>query len=76
MTTTPSSSIETIPLKVEFTGGLELLFSNQRSHRIDIPSKVPSGDVTKPVDISYLLHYLRDNLLRERVELFMEGGTM
>lgn len=78
-----------IPVKVEFTGGLELLFSNQRSHRISLPSGVPvaapdnpgerSTDEcmqTRPADIKYLLHYLRDNLLQERVELFMENDTM
>jgi ubiquitin related modifier 1 len=72
-----ATSPEAIPLKVEFTGGLELLFSNQRSHKVSIPAKIPSTDNdSKPADITYLLQYLRDNLLRERVELFMEGNTM
>jgi len=99
-----------LKLKIEFSGGLELLFSNQRSHSIQIPSVVPSdnnspsvvaipslssleaGDSvsdaksavsqlpqvtkTKPADISYLLCYLRDHLLKERLELFMESGTV
>lgn len=85
-----SQQIPDVSLKVEFGGGLELLFSNQRSHRINIPSKVSSrslaaterpteateGDALKPVDITYLIYYLRDNLLKERAELFMENGTM
>ncbi|KAH8112262.1 ubiquitin-like modifier 1 [Phellopilus nigrolimitatus] len=82
-----------IPLKIEFSGGLELLFSKQRSHRISVPSRVPvnypgasnesslvtdtvSEDAMKPVDIAYLIFYLRDNLLEDRVELFMENGTI
>ena len=96
-----------LSLKIEFSGGLELLFSNQRSHRVQIPSIVPrdnstsiiaaaisaadkSGDVSTPVitaqstegektkaaDVTYLMYHLRDHLLKERVELFMEGGTV
>ena len=84
-------NVEEIPLKIEFGGGLELLFSNQRSHRINLPGFIPnetSGDTKtsdrvpdeetsrKPADVNYLLRYLRDNLLKERVELFMENDTM
>ncbi|TFK86735.1 ubiquitin-like modifier 1 [Polyporus arcularius HHB13444] len=71
--------MSTISLKIEFGGGLELLFSNQRSHRITIPANVPpeGSDVpSKPVDITYLLFWLRDNLLKERAELFVENGTV
>jgi ubiquitin related modifier 1 len=103
-------SFQLLSLKIEFSGGLELLFSNQRSHRVQIPSIVPSdnsttfttatpsqlvsasdiskdlstpetaphltGEKTKPTDVTYLMYYLRDHLLKERVELFMEGGTV
>jgi len=73
-----------ISLKIEFGGGLELLFSNQRSHKITIPSEVPPISTsdpgektgTKPSDIHYLIFWLRDNLLKERVELFIEGKTV
>ncbi|TFK29519.1 ubiquitin related modifier 1 [Coprinopsis marcescibilis] len=74
-----------ISLKIEFSGGLELLFSNQRSHKISIPSEVPKDNntrlsppdgSTKPADISYLVYYLRDHLLQERGELFEEDGTV
>ena len=77
-----------ISLKIEFTGGLELLFSNQRSHQVTLPALIPasppssstsagpSQPETKPIDVNYLLCYLRDNLLKERVELFMEDTTM
>jgi ubiquitin related modifier 1 len=86
-----------ISLKVEFSGGLELLFNNQRSHTISIPAFVPLDNSTRPVsaptqiqtdghdatgeklkqaDMIYLIHYLRDHLLKERVELFVENGTV
>ncbi|OJT04172.1 Ubiquitin-related modifier 1 [Trametes pubescens] len=76
----------TISLKIEFSGGLELLFANERSHRITLPALVPAaqgqspaddGDAPKkPVDLEYLVCWLRDNLLKERVELFIENGTV
>ena len=64
-------------LRIEFGGGLELLFSNTRTHRIIIPSTVPQGNkMGQPVDIGYLIHWLNDNLLKERPELFIENGTL
>lgn len=85
-----ANELQTISLKIEFSGGLEILFSNQRSHQILIPAHVPSDlsiyskytnttgfeGETKAVDVSYLLFWLRDNLLKERVELFLEGETV
>ncbi|KAI1792823.1 ubiquitin-like modifier 1 [Ganoderma leucocontextum] len=84
--------MSTISLKIEFGGGLELLFSNQRSHRIDLPALVPapasasaspaspstdnSEPPKQPADVTYLLLWLRDNLLKEREELFIENGTV
>ena len=81
--------MSTISLKIEFGGGLELLFSNQRSHRIDLPAIVPAASSAalstddpqleppkKPADVTYLLFWLRDNLLKEREELFIENGTV
>ncbi|KAA1471943.1 ubiquitin-related modifier 1 [Dentipellis sp. KUC8613] len=79
----------TINLKIEFGGGLELLFNNQRSHRVSIPahtstavSAAPGTDAgegvelkQKPADLNFLIHWLRDNLLTERAELFVDEGT-
>ena len=66
-----------LKLKVEFGGGLELLFSNKRKHLIDIPSTVPQADRKgQPVDIDFLIHWLNQNLLKERSELFIEDGTL
>ncbi|KAJ3570983.1 hypothetical protein NP233_g4049 [Leucocoprinus birnbaumii] len=80
-------SLDELTLKIEFGGGLELLFSNQRSHNISIPSRVRKNDSTsllpleddvetKPADITYLIHHLRDHLLKERPELFIENKTV
>lgn len=69
--------MSTIALRIEFGGGLELLFSNQRSHRVSIPAGVLSGaDPARPADVAYLIGWLRDNLLKERAELFVENGTV
>ena len=59
-------------VRVEFGGGLELLFSNQKSHKVEIPMTADD----KPTDVCYLIHWLQDNLLRERAELFIEGDTV
>jgi len=78
--------MSTISLKIEFGGGLELLFSKKRSYRLTLPAAVPANnstnitnpitDPTKPIDITYLIYYLKDHLLKDRVELFMEKGTV
>jgi ubiquitin related modifier 1 len=106
-----------IALRVEFSGGLELLFDKQKSHRVSVPARVPSSWTfkastkpitsaslssasldatttldsgnegtsdterteeieTKPADVHFLIHWLKDHLLRERVELFIEQGTV
>ena len=79
--------MSTISLKIEFGGGLELLFSNQRSHKITVPALIPVSSSTpdasaseeartKPADLTFLIFWLRDNLLKERAELFVENGTV
>ena len=64
------------------------MFANERSHNINIPTNVPIDNITKPpppdaahintkpADIAYLIHYLKDHLLKEREELFVENGTV
>ncbi|KIM41548.1 hypothetical protein M413DRAFT_445521 [Hebeloma cylindrosporum] len=78
--------MSTLNLKIEFGGGLELLFSNQRSYQIALPSLVPKDNSTaeeslamkemKALDVDYLIHHMRDHMLQERVELFMEKDTV
>ncbi|TKA66275.1 Ubiquitin-related modifier 1 [Friedmanniomyces simplex] len=59
----------TIPLAVEFTGGLELLFSNQRKHQISVPSSDSKG---APSNVGYLVKWLCENLIKDpRKEMFV-----
>ncbi|KAH7883069.1 ubiquitin-like modifier 1 [Phlebopus sp. FC_14] len=72
----------TINVKVEFSGGLELLFNNQRVHNLSLPAVIVANKPTtpslstKPVDLTYLIHHLRDNVLTDRSQLFMEGDIV
>jgi hypothetical protein len=36
-------SMSTLSLKIEFGGGLELLFDNKRSHRLAVPARIPAS---------------------------------
>ena len=54
-------------INVDFGGGAELLFDNVKQHQLDLPS---------PHTIRHLLTYLRDNKLRERPELFLQGDSV
>lgn len=89
----------TMTIKLVFSGGLELLFGNERNQSVLIPPFVPSDNSTrsspssssstpslhndtpstgetKAADLEYLIYHLRDHLLKERPELFMENGTI
>ncbi|KAJ5127543.1 hypothetical protein N7448_008322 [Penicillium atrosanguineum] len=59
----------TLPITVEFTGGLELLFGNERKHNVALPAQLKDG--SQP-NISYLLGYLVDNLMQDqRKDMFI-----
>ncbi|KAG9002418.1 Ubiquitin- modifier 1 [Tulasnella sp. JGI-2019a] len=74
----------TLDIKLEFGGGMELLFDNKRSHRVSVPAFVPSSPSSdaqpttsgRKADVAYLIFWMRDNLLKERVELFIENETV
>lgn len=57
-------------LTLEFAGGAELLFGKQKVHSIDLP------DSQTPWTIRTLLVWIRDNLLRERPDLFLQGDSV
>ncbi|CAG7935870.1 unnamed protein product [Penicillium nalgiovense] len=58
-----------VPITVEFTGGLELLFGNERKHKVVLPARLEDG--SRP-NISYLLKYLVDNLMKDqRIDMFI-----
>lgn len=63
------SDTDSITITVEFTGGLEILFANERKHKVTLPAQLENG--TRP-NISYLLQYLVDNVMKDRrKELFV-----
>lgn len=55
---------------LEFAGGAELLVGKQKNHSIDLPEQ------NSPWTIRTLLPWIRDNLLRERPELFLQGDSV
>jgi ubiquitin related modifier 1 len=57
-------------LTLEFAGGAELLFGKQKNHSIDLPDNKTSWT------IKTLLVWIRENLLRERPELFIQGDSV
>jgi len=60
---------KSLPVNVEFTGGLEMLFSNQRTHKLEIPST--DGD-SKPVTVAFLIQYLCTKVMKDsRKEMFV-----
>ncbi|KAH9999141.1 ubiquitin related modifier 1 [Xylariaceae sp. FL0662B] len=63
-----------LPVVVEFSGGLEMLFSNQRRHSLSIPAGDKEG---KPVTASYLIDYLCNHAMDDsRKELFVLGDHL
>ncbi|KAG0671651.1 Ubiquitin- modifier 1 [Maudiozyma exigua] len=60
-----------VKLRVEFLGGLDVVFNKQRTYDLDIPS---SGAFT----IKDLLDYLVDKMIDnpKDVEVFIEDGTV
>ncbi|KAF9630452.1 putative ubiquitin-related modifier 1 protein [Lasiodiplodia theobromae] len=63
-----------VPITVEFTGGLEMLFSNQRKHEIALPAKDENGE---PANVAFLVRYLCNNTMKDpRKDLFVLDDTV
>ncbi|KAI8915365.1 hypothetical protein PhCBS80983_g02793 [Powellomyces hirtus] len=62
----------TLTITLEFSGGMELLFNNEKSKQVTLPETFTPGSAT----LKELLPWVRDNLLTERAELFMQGETV
>jgi ubiquitin related modifier 1 len=54
-----------------YSGGLELLFDNIKKHTVPLPA-----GVNGTIPLSNVLVYMRDQMLTERPELFMQGDTV
>ncbi|XP_003702102.1 ubiquitin-related modifier 1 [Megachile rotundata] len=63
-----SNKNSVLPVTIEFGGGAELLFDKKKKHEVNLP-----GDEWT---IQKLLFWIKDNLLKERPELFLQGDTV
>uniref|UniRef100_T1JNE3 Ubiquitin-related modifier 1 homolog n=1 Tax=Strigamia maritima TaxID=126957 RepID=T1JNE3_STRMM len=59
-----------LPVSVEFSGGAELLFDKVSKHDIVLPPRDEHWTIRR------LLCWIKDNLLRERPELFMQDNNV
>ncbi|KAK8917760.1 Ubiquitin-related modifier 1 [Metarhizium anisopliae] len=58
-----------LTVAVEFSGGLEMLFADQRHHSLRLPVKDKGG---QPANIAFLIHHLCQNVMNDtRKELFV-----
>lgn len=56
------------------SGGLEMLFADQRQHALKLPSHDQNG---QPVNIAYLIDYLCQNVMQDsRKELFVLDNNL
>lgn len=56
------------------SGGLEMLFSDQKRHKLAIPIKDQDG---KSVTVAFLIEYLCENIMKDsRKELFVLDGHL
>ncbi|XP_063699360.1 ubiquitin-related modifier 1 homolog [Culicoides brevitarsis] len=57
---------------LEFSGGAELLFGNKKKHQVTLESENQDTEW----NIKRLLAWMKDNLLTERPELFLQDDTV
>ena len=55
-------------LKLEFSGGAELLFDRKKTHHVELPESTWT--------LRLLIAWIRDNLLKERPDLFVQGDSV
>ncbi|KIW00272.1 uncharacterized protein PV09_08162 [Verruconis gallopava] len=68
------AEVASLPITVEFSGGLEMLFANERVHRMEVPLKTAAGD--RP-NINWLIDYLCKNKMKDpRKDLFVLDDTV
>ncbi|EGD80674.1 hypothetical protein PTSG_01264 [Salpingoeca rosetta] len=59
-------------VSLEFSGGAELLVDGQKNHDVTLPDKEDGSKWT----VKDLLAWIKDNLIDERPELFVQGDTV
>jgi len=70
----PPPATRSLPANPICSGGLELLFSNQRTHKLQLPAVDPS--TTSATTIAYLVGHLATLMADSRKELFVVDGTV
>jgi ubiquitin related modifier 1 len=72
--------MSTIDLSIQFGGGAELLFGKETRHSIQLPASAPAtasnSKGARAADVTYLIEWMRINMLKEREELFVDGETV
>ncbi|WVQ77854.1 hypothetical protein IAR50_007551 [Cryptococcus sp. DSM 104548] len=64
---------DTLEVRFEFGGGLHLLFSSKPQHVARLPRFVPDTTPPQPLNMRYVVKWMKENLLSEREEMFGEG---
>ncbi|RMX49191.1 hypothetical protein pdam_00005846 [Pocillopora damicornis] len=59
-----------LKISIQFSGGAELLFNRVKEHDVVLQKD------GKPWNIKRLLAWIKDNLLKERPELFVQGESV
>ena len=63
-----------LSITVEFSGGLEMIFANQREHALSLPA---ADDAGKPATIAFLIDYLCRHVMKDtRKHLFVENDHL
>ena len=65
----------TVEINVEFGGGTELLLAppQEKKHKLTLPRLDAAGNET---NVTFLIDYIRKNLITEREELFVDGDSV
>ncbi|MCJ1406417.1 Ubiquitin- modifier 1 [Ptychographa xylographoides] len=65
---------QTIAITVEFTGGLEMLFSNQRKHSLHVPTESEAGVSS---NLAFLIDYLCRHVMKSsKTDMFVIDGSI
>ncbi|XP_028173357.1 ubiquitin-related modifier 1 homolog [Ostrinia furnacalis] len=69
---------ETLKLNIQFGGGAELLFDKIKKREVELPAlKKYFPEISKENwTIKELLQWIKNNLLKERPELFLQGDSV
>ncbi|KAF2844930.1 ubiquitin related modifier 1 [Plenodomus tracheiphilus IPT5] len=65
---------ETIPMTIEFSGGLEMLFANQKKYTLALPAQ---DEAAQPANVAFLVRHLCERVMKDpRKDLFVLDGTV